>query len=278
MTQKTRTILIPHDGSALSSRSAEILAPLLPAGTQVTLLHVDDGQPVDERAMTAAEKTLCSNGATVTRRTIASKDPAGVILDVAAELRPSLVAMSTHGRGGIERITRGSVAERVLRGCPVSVLMTNPFTGDGSSTIESVLVPLDGSHNSTEVLDSVIPFAKAFSARVVLLYVDWIDPTDTPTGAAKRRAMRQADIEGWLAEPRERVAAADIEVSIEIAHGNVADELIRLAQPEAYGLLAMTTHGRTGPGRWLLGSTAEAVLRHCRLPLLLHRIGSAAFE
>jgi nucleotide-binding universal stress UspA family protein len=278
VTEKIRTILIPHDGSVLSSRSAETLAPLLPAGTQVTLLHVDDGQPVDEPTMTAAEKTLSSNGATVTRRTIASKDPAGVILDVAAELRPSLVAMSTHGRGGIERITRGSVAERVLRRCPVAILMTNSFTQGEASSIDSVLVPLDGSVHSTEVLDSVIPVAKAFSARVVLLYVDWIDPTDTPTVAAKRRTMRQADIEEWLGEPRERVAAAGIDVSIEIAYGNVAEELLRLAQPGKYGLLAMTTHGRTGPGRWLLGSTAETVLRDCRLPLLLHRIGSTAIE
>ena len=90
--------------------------------------------------------------------------------------------------------------------------------------------------------------------------------------------MRRQDIEHWLAAPRERAAKAGLDVSIEIAHGNVAEEVLRLAQPDLHGLLAMTTHGRTGPGRWLLGSSAETVLRHCRVPVLLHRVGSMPIE
>jgi nucleotide-binding universal stress UspA family protein len=270
--------MIPHDGSELSNRAVETLAPLLSPGTSVTLLHVEDGQPFDEAVVTAAEKTLRAGGADVALRTEASKDAAGTILEVVAELRPGLVVMSTHGRGGVKRFVRGSVAERVIRRCPSPVMMVNPFTEAVGSTIESVLVPLDGSDTSTEVLDSVIPVARAFSARVVLLYVHWLGETDTPQTAERRKAMTESDVETWLSGPRERVAAAGLDVSIEIAHGNVAEEILRIAEPGSHGLLAMTTHGRTGPGRWLLGSIAEHVLSDCRVPLLLHRVGSAAIE
>ena len=136
MSANARTVLIPHDGSDLSSRSAETIAPLIPPGTQVIVLHVDDGQSVEEAAIAAAEKALRSKDLTVTRRSVASEDAAQAILDVAAEVQPDLVAMSTHGRSGIARLTRGSVAERVLRHCPVPVLMTNPMTEGGASGIE----------------------------------------------------------------------------------------------------------------------------------------------
>lgn len=276
MTENVRTILIPHDGSALSSRSAETLAPLLLNQPNVVLLYIDDGHTVDEDALAAAAEVLEAKGASVTRRDETSNDVAGTILDVAAELQPDLVAMSTHGHGGIERFTRGSVAERVLRSCPAPLLMTNPFTEGDAGGVDSVLVPLDGSEDAGSVLDSAIPIARAFSARVVLLYVDWSADTDTPGLASKRREMREADIEGWLASARDRVVGAGLDVTIEVAYGNVAQEVLRLAAPGVHGLLAMATHGRSGPGRWLLGSTAETVLRECRIPVLLHRIGAAA--
>jgi nucleotide-binding universal stress UspA family protein len=183
--------------------------------------------------------------------------------------------MSTHGRGGLERWVRGSVAERVLRSCPVPLLMVNPRTRSGSG-LASIVVPLDGSANSTRVLDPLIPLARAFDARLTLLFVDWDAVTDTPSQAARRRERRERDVAEWLADPMKRLASEGIAAEIRIVRGDVAEEILRAAEPGEFDLLAMSTHGRSGPGRWLLGSVAEKVLGQCRIPILLHRTPSDA--
>jgi len=264
------SVLIPHDGSTLAGAVVEALGPLLQSGTVANLLYVEDSSRSSEEALAATEREIVLHGAAVTRHKVTSKDPASVILDVAAELRPDLVAMSTHGRSGIKRWVRGSVAERVLRECPAPLLLVNPFTHSGSS-FDRVLVPLDASDYSAQILDTLLPFAKTFEAELTLLYVDFDDPTDTPKQAEGRRATRKDDIENWLAKPLARANQAELSVDLRIAHGDVASVIQELAKPDDYDLVAMTTHGNSGPGRWSLGSVTTKVLRNCKIPVLLHR-------
>lgn len=275
----TFSILVPHDGSPLAGAVISALEPLLEHADGITILHVveGDGAPDESRtrAVAEAEKQLGARGATVTRREVRSDDPAGAIIDTVAEGGVDLVAMSTHGRTGLDRWVRGSVAERVLRRCPVPLLMVNPFSGGAPvGRMESVLVPLDGSEASAVVLDALIPLARAHESQLTLLFVDWDDPTVTPEGAAKRREARDRDIAEWLSAPRAQAEEAGLSVEIRIARGDVAREILRLAAPSEFDLLAMSTHGRSGPGRWLIGSIAEKVLRECHLPLLLARATS----
>lgn len=264
-------VLVAHDGSPHSGAVVDALAPWLGPDVDVTLMHVDAGEGGDVRSeLDATKAKLAASGAEVTRLDETSDDPAGAIVDAASRLEPAFVALSTHGRSGVERWVRGSVAERVLRSCPVPVFMVNPMTR-AERQISSIVVPLDTSANSAAILDVMLPLAKAFQARVTLLFVDWDDPTDTPGMAARRRAEREQDVQKWLSGPRQRVEDQGLEVEIRIVHGDVAEEIVKLARPEVHDLLAMTTHGRTGAGRWLLGSIAEKVLRECRIPVLLQR-------
>lgn len=265
-----QSILLPHDGSELSGAIVDAIAPLVGDSSRVTLLHVDDGGPVEGARLERAEKALRERGAEVTRREVESKDPAGAIVDVAKELSPDLIAMTTHGRSGVERWVRGSVAERVLRACPVPVLMINPHVQSGVD-LGDVLVPLDSSPTSARILEPLIPIGRALDSHLTLLYVDWDDPTDTPERAAQRRAARVPDVEEWLAEPRARLEKAGVRFDLAIAQGDVAREIVTRSESGEHGLLAMTTHGRSGPSRWMLGSIAEKVLRNCRIPILLMR-------
>ena len=266
-----RSILIPHDGSALSGAIADSLGPLLTGAESVTLLHVVEDARVDPEAELAeTERRLAAQGVQVTRAKRTGTDPAGIIVDFASETRPDLVAMSTHGRGGVDRWIRGSVAERVLRSSPVPILMVNPRTHSGSK-IASVLVPLDESATSVQVLESLIPLSRPFGARLTLLFVDWDAATDTAAQAARRREMRKREVDEWLTGPMARLAAEGIEAEVRIVHGDVAEQILRAAEPGAFDLLALSTHGRSGASRWLLGSVAEKVLGQCRIPILLHR-------
>jgi len=264
------SILIPHDGSTLAGAVVGALGPLLQSGTVVNLFYVEDSSRSFEEALAAAEREIGVHGAAVARHEVMSDDPAGAILDVAAELQPDLVAMSTHGRSGIKRWVRGSVAERVLHGCPAPLLLVNPLT-HSNSTFDRVLVPLDASDYSAQILDTLLPFAKRFESKLTLLYVDFDDPTDTPEQAERRRAARKDDIESWLAKPLERANHAELSVDLRIAHGDVASVIEELAKPDNYDLVAMTTHGNSGPSRWSLGSVTTKVIRNCRIPVLLHR-------
>lgn len=264
------TILVPHDGSPLSGAVITVLGPLVGEGTKVILLHVRDDEATDDEGLLKAEQELERLGATTERRDVDSPDAAGAILDTADALQPDLIAMTTHGRSEMERWVRGSVAERVLRASPVPLLMVNPFVRDPGQ-LSSILVPLDTSETSAEVLDVVVPLARAFNASLTLLFVDWNDPTDTPKARAARRAQRARDIATWLAKPRATARAGGVAVDLEIAHGDVGAQILRLADSGSHDLLAMTTHGRSGPGRWILGSIAERVLRECRIPTLLKR-------
>jgi nucleotide-binding universal stress UspA family protein len=265
------SILIPHDGSALSGAVTDSLAPLLTGDVAVTVLHVVEDASVDPAAeLVATERKLSALGVGVTRVERSGADPAGVIVDLARETRPDLIVMSTHGRGGLERWLRGSVAERVLRSSPVPILMVNPRTHPGSE-LASVLVPLDASASSVQVLGPLIPLARAFGARLTLLFVDWDAATDTSAQAARRREMRKRDVDEWLTGPMARLGAEGIEAEVRIVYGDVAEEILRAAAPGAFDLLALSTHGRSGASRWLLGSVAEKVLGQCRIPILLHR-------
>ncbi len=267
---KIDSILIPHDGSRLSGAAASALEPLIASGTTVTLLHVYRDHVRDEVLLLETTRQLEQRGATVVRKNVESFDPASAILDLAEELRPDLVAMTTHGRSGIERWVRGSVAEHVMRESPVPLFMINPFT-HRTTEISSIVVPLDSSEHSAHVLQPLIPFARELGARITLLFVDWDDPTDSPKARAARRDERAELISGWLAEPRAKAEAAGLGVELEIVHGDVVEEILRQTDSDRHSLLAMSTHGRSGPGRWLLGSITEKVLRECRTPMFVAR-------
>ena len=54
-------------------------------------------------------------------------------------------------------------------------------------------------------------------------------------------------------------------------YGNPADKILEISKQDDIDLIAMSTHGRSGIGRWLLGSVTEKVVRHSDIPVLLLR-------
>jgi nucleotide-binding universal stress UspA family protein len=269
-----KRVLLPHDGSPLSAAVVDALTPLLGAGIVVDLLHVRDGDDIDEAGVEKTAKWLQDQGVTVHRHMIASDDAAGAILDAVDVSRPDLVAMSTHGRSGVDRWVRGSVAERVLRACPAPLLMANP-TVRTSTGFERTLLPLErpGSDAADEplpVVTAAASLAAAHGGSVDVLHVDWNVDMDTPEQQTKRRAQRAEELSRAFAPVFAQLASAGVAGELRLLHGDTADRILSEARAP-YDLIAMSTHGRSGPSRWLLGSVAEKVLRECRLPLLLVR-------
>src|SRR5262249_55533055 len=61
----------------------------------------------------------------------------------------------------------------------------------------------------------------------------------------------------------------EIPVEHRLSEGDPAAEILRVADEVGADLIGMGTNGRTGPGRLLMGSVAEAVLRGARCPVLM---------
>lgn len=136
-----RRILVPLDGS---SHSQEALAPAIElgraTGARITLLEVVTHHSglvrllhPAERSEETAEQSLRQTAArvppelgSVDVRVVEHESPAGGILAETRRGEMDLVAMATHGRGGLRRLLLGSVAETVLEASPVPVLMFRP--------------------------------------------------------------------------------------------------------------------------------------------------------
>jgi len=197
--------------------------------------------------------------------------PEDVILETAVHERVSLIAMTTHGRTGAARWILGSVSERVLQASPLPVLVTPamPKTLSRGSVealpIRRFLLPLDGSRLSLGSLGPVLQLARPVDAQVSLLYVSEPSPYDG----------RWDPLDDTFAEADRVLKEACIPVSLEFRKGEPSEEILRVAEEKQVDLVAMTTHGRSGPSRWMFGSVAAKVLRSGSVPLLCVRRASA---
>lgn len=223
-----------------------------------------------EEQLEELASTLTAKGVETTVE-VALGDPAGAILERAERDPPNLVAMSTHGRRGPSRWIRGSVAERVLRRCPAPLLLVNPKTSEpAEGRFRRILVPVDGSDLSDEILPLAASFAEQHGAAIVLLRVKDL-PVGDYAAPAVLIAQRLDDVDASLADRRAPLEERGLKVEVRSALGDPATEILDVVERESIDLVAMTTHGATGLDRWLFGSVAEHVLRVCPAPVLVKR-------
>jgi nucleotide-binding universal stress UspA family protein len=133
---------------------------------------------------------------------------------------------------------------------------------------ERILVPLDGSKLAEKMLTKAREMARLHDAEIVLLRVvrgvvfPGIDPTDKEVEVVDEAQAYLNEVAGDLKKEGLKVATS-------VRYGHPAKEIIDASKKA--DLVAMSTHGRTGLGRWALGSVAEKVLRHSEKPVLLIR-------
>lgn len=274
-------ILVPLDGSELSERVLFPLRRLMRVdGGVVTLLRIMESKTGElDRAPAAAQgylvelcQRLNKEHDVDARPVVEHGDPAERILSCAASIKPDLVAMATHGRSGLSRLVRGSVAEKVLRECEAPLLLCNP-NGLGPTSAEApfrrILVPLDGSDLADAVLPLVMRIASVFHPEVILLRIDDLAALDGPGD----RLRRTWEVERSLGGHEEALKEAGTrKVTILTASArNPAERILETATRLKVDLLAMSTHGRSGLERLRFGSVAEQVLRSCPCPTLVQR-------
>jgi nucleotide-binding universal stress UspA family protein len=138
-----------------------------------------------------------------------------------------------------------------------------------------ILVPLDGS----KVAEGVLPHAKALAysegAELILLTVGAnpaVDFAFSDPGLAQSAVSEQEErSKKYVTEVEHQLQAAGFKTSTVLRVGSVAEVILGVAEELGVDCIAMSTHGRTGPARWLLGSIAERVVHNSKVPVLLIR-------
>jgi nucleotide-binding universal stress UspA family protein len=300
-----RTLVVSLDGSTVSEAAlpyAEALARA--SGYELALLSVVERyDPVIFTAVPAVLESIMEErrdslgayldslvadlegrGLQVTPVLVEGR-PAEEILALADQVDAAAIVMATHGRGGTERFLVGSVADKVMRLATRPVLLVRPGEDERlyrrPVALGTVVVPLDGSDLAEAAIGPAAELAQAAGARLVLLRVEpsvaaigegfMLVPDFELTDEAVTRVA-----EAYLAQAS-RLVPEQVAVETRAVRGPVPHALLDTLARMRPDLVVMTTRGRGGLRRALLGSVADRVVRS-GAPVLLIPARAASAE
>jgi nucleotide-binding universal stress UspA family protein len=272
-----RRIVVPLDGSELAE-AALTTAEALARPASGTLYLVQAAPPDDEACAVAyleeVAQRLRARGLEVATLVLPGQ-PADVVVWQATHNHADLIVMSTHGRGGASRWVLGSVADQVLHRTARPVLLVRPGQGALTERTRRVLVPLDGSPLAEQALGHAR--AIAGTEGEILLYQVLAPATPIVPDAAPESFWAGMLEEGraealqYLDGLATAAQTAGYRVGTAAEYGVPALCIANYAREQAVDLIIISSHGRSGAARWLLGSVADELVRSAPAPLLLLR-------
>jgi nucleotide-binding universal stress UspA family protein len=280
----TQSVMVSLDGSArdlIALPVATALAEL--SGADVHLVHVVDAVSrrvtahaqmlgVDDAVATghgAAEARMgelatslaADRHRRVTWDVVESVQVAKALIRHAVERDAVVVVMATRGAGLPARTLVGSVADRVVRECPVPVVVVPPgaaYLQGRRPRFVRILIPLDGSTLGARALDLLLDLPRASSLEYVLIEV---------VSRAEDRPDAQARLEAAAGRIRAR-GITSVEVAV-LQAGDPVPVIIAALREMLCDAIAMSTRGQSGLRRLVLGSVAQGVVRASEVPVLL---------
>lgn len=283
-----RKILVPLDGS----KTAESVLPYVKYlakrfGSEVEVLGVGIGRK-DRRVNRLLGDYIESTTSNLRDEKIEAApviiygSAADKILSYSKQNDSDLIIMATHGRSGVTRWWIGSVADKIVSQAITPVLLIPSKkqkaaqVKKGDVSISKILVPLDGSDTGQAALDHVELVARETNASVHLIQVI------SPPGAMETSVFGNAEWDSFFKAMQDTandylrsiidgLKAKGITAKYDIVIGDPAHQIIKSAAKDKVDLVAMSTHGRTGIARWVIGSVADRVLHGARMPMWLVR-------
>jgi len=289
-----RRILCPVDFSEFSASVLAYAAAFAKLfGSEITVLHVfatavppanSETYPAWLLQVPEARKSMAdelhlllapfsSTGVTV-RTQITEGNPAAEIVRHAAGHDIDLVVMGTHGRSGFDRLTLGSVAEKVLRKAPCPVLTIPPGAARTATdvSVRRILCPTDSSACSEQAVDFALYLADRAGAVVTALHViETIDARPELSGAMAELQKRRCDTERRYLEDMHAARAGANRLTNAVTLGRPYLEILRMAEERAIDLIVMGVRGRGAVDMALFGSTTNHVVRRATCPVVTVR-------
>lgn len=271
-------VLVPLDGSAFALEAlgpATAIAERFGVAVEAVTVSNDDGWFEDHEARAPLD------AAGIPLRVLAGRDPAPAIVRHAEDPALDLICMATHGRGRMAGALVGSVAESVLRHSARPLVVVGPAGRDarlGPDPVAPLAIPrlvacVDGSEASEEVLPIAAAWADSLGMGLTILFVAEPAPRPSvPLGDHVRHGhLTTADAEGHVARLVARWADGAPGVDGVVARDPIGPG----AGVQAYlranpaGMLAVSTHARTGARRLWRGSVAASIVHVSPVPVLV---------
>jgi nucleotide-binding universal stress UspA family protein len=138
---------------------------------------------------------------------------------------------------------------------------------------KKILVPLDGSPLAEEVLPHAEALAKSEGAEIILLRVA-VTPSrylfaHNPAEGNNIIKMLEKEAKDYMKAEVSKLQDEGIKVTGVTRDGAAPDTILEVAEETNADVIAMSTHGRSGVQRWLMGSVAEKVVHHSHIPVML---------
>ena len=289
-------ILLPLDGSELSEMTipyGEELASKL--GSELILYHVHGHEHSNQEHM---HQIYLERVAEIMQRNVSNSRPNGPELKVTTKVEAGeptenicnlvdknnvdLIIMTSVNASGMKvGKMLGSVTDHVCQTVPVPVMLirtqNRQRTESAERLINRLLIPLDGSELSKLALPIGEELAAKLEIAIILFQMaNIIRPFGDISGAgsyidySKLNEDEKRRVGSEMVKLTEELKDKGLIVNNIITNGSdAANEIIELCKKNNIDLVIMSTHGRSGLGRWVFGNVAEKVLRHGETPLLL---------
>ncbi|HEV2177566.1 MAG TPA: universal stress protein [Terriglobia bacterium] len=192
------------------------------------------------------------------------------ILEFAEQQSANLIVMGTHGRRGIDRVTMGSVTEKVLRKarCPVLAVrkpahdFVNPEEGRDPVRLRRILLATDFSDYALRALDYGFSLAMEYNAELTLMHVLEDVPASPDLQTATKEAISR------LENPIPQDARNWCSIKSVVRIGKPYQEIIQLALEAQSDLVILGVRGRNALDLALFGSTTHRVIQLGSCPVL----------
>ncbi len=287
-----RTVLCPTDFSDVSARAETYAAALARHyDASLHLLHVDPPMPVmapygeipvdarmfeEQRQVADAELVKAGDraraGGLTVETTMKGGQPAREILALADRAQADMLVIGTHGRGGVEHLLLGSVAEKIMRKASCPVLVVPPGApGESDALFSRILCPIDGSAASAHALTYALSLAQETDGHVTLLYVVEPVPAAGEFGALDIEEYRQAGEEHARKVLRDAVpddVRTWCRLDERVATGKPSERILDAARTERADVIVMGVRGRGAIDLLAFGSTTNEVIRRAGCPVL----------
>jgi nucleotide-binding universal stress UspA family protein len=285
-------ILVPLDGSEFALRAmptARAVARRL--GADVHTISVARRSDHAEHLRALASGTLDVDLHDDRVVVVSHVEPASAIETRARELTPCIVCLTTHGRGRLRGALVGSVARSLLQRSPDPIIALGPMADNPGWTprprswpeplsVPRIVACVDGSDTSEEVLPLAATWARALHMSLTVLTVIDDAPPQIRSEPASPRYGSHGSAERYINELVQRWGTLVPEIDGEVVRdpiGPAAGIRLHLDERPA-GLVALTTHARSGMQRVLLGAAAASIVEASSAPSLVAPVRSTLGE